>query len=105
MLGTLQVSLTAHCYERKVRLQKIEKELGFGEIICTTLYRGKRNCLTSTGILLILDPNHNILISAYPARWKIACKMFFETTGDYPPAWYSEVIRKAKAWDYDNRWI
>lgn len=99
-------SLTSHCYDdHKARLLKIDRELGFGEIICTTIYRGKRNCLTSTGILLILDPVFNIVITAYPARWKIACKMFYVATGNPPPAEYSEVIRKAKAWDFRNNWI
>lgn len=106
MLKTIQIAMTAHCYDdHKERLIKMDRELGFGEIICTTIYRGKRNCLTSTGILMVLDPIHNILITAYPARWKIACKMFFETTGGYPPAGYSEIIRKAKAWDCENNWI
>ena len=106
MLKTLQVAMTAHCYEEhRERLIRIDRELGFGEIICTTIYRGRRNCLTSTGILLILDPIRNILITAYPARWRIACKMFQETTGHFPPKEYSEVIYRAKAWDCENNWI
>ena len=103
---SITVSFTDHCYtERRERLVKMDRELGFGEIICTTIYRGKRNCLTSTGILMVMDAKSNILVTAYPARWKIACKMFYETTGGYPPAGYSEIIRRAKAWDYENNWI
>lgn len=99
-------SFTTHCYEDNwERLTKIDRELGFGEIICTTMYRGRRNCLTSTGILVVLDPVSNIMITAYPARWKIACKMFYVATGNPPPAYYSEVIRRAKAWDCENNWI
>ena len=105
MLKTIQISMTAHCYDdHNERLIQMDRELGFGEIICTSIYRGKRNCLTSTGILMILDPIHNIMITAYPARWKIACKMFYEATGGYPPKGYSEIIRRAKAWDCENNW-
>jgi hypothetical protein len=106
MLKTITIAMTGHCYDdHKERLIKMDRELGFGEIICTTVFRGRRNCLTSTGILMVLDLNQNILITAYPARWKIACKMFFEATGSCPPAEYSEVIRRAKAWDYANNWM
>lgn len=105
-LTTIEVQgMTNHCYhERRARLQKMDRELGFGEIICTTIYRGKRNCLTSTGILLIFDEKENILITAYPAKWKIACKMFYLTTGERPPESYYEVIHKAMLWDLANHW-
>ena len=105
MLTTINVSYTAHCYERKERLVKMDRELGFGEIICTTVYRGKRNCLTSTSILMVLDPVQNILITAYPARPKIAWKMFYEVYGYPPTAEYLDIIARAKAWDKLNNWI
>lgn len=106
MIKSITIAMTGHCYDdHKKRLILMDKELGFGEIICTTVYRGKRNCLTSTGILMILDLHKDILITAYPARWKIARKMFFVATGNPPPESYSEVIRRAKEWDCNHNWI
>ena len=105
MLTSITYIMTKHCQvERRERIERMERDLGFGEIICTTIYRGTRNCLTSTGILLILDEKENILITAYPVKWKIAFKMFYISTGNPPPEYYSEVVRKATYWDMKNHW-
>lgn len=106
MFKSLSATLTAHCYEEHIdRLKQIDEEIGFGEIICTTLYRGRRNCLTTTGILLIMDATRNILITAYPARWKIALKMFYEVFGCEPDENYSKVINRVKDWDRQHNWF
>lgn len=106
MLTITSFKFSNHCHrDHRERFEKMEREIGFGEIICTTVYRGCRNCLTSTGILLVLDLNENFLITAYPARWKIAVKMFYEAFGYPPSVEYSEIIYRVKRWDKTNNWI
>lgn len=106
MFRTISFEMSRHCQtDNYERMLKIDREIGFGEIICTTIYRGCRNCLTSTGMLLILDLNKDFLITAYPARWKIAVKMFYESYGYPPSKEYSEIIYRAKRWDCMNDWL
>ena len=102
---SIDIQLTNHCYhERRARLQKMDRELGFGEIICTTIFRGTRQCLTSTGILLVMDATENILITAYPVKWRTAFKMFMLTTGNPPPQEYYYIVKQANYWDMKNHW-
>ena len=41
MLTSITYTMTKHCQvERRERIERMERDLRFGKIICTTIYRG-----------------------------------------------------------------
>lgn len=83
----------------KPRVTLIEKSFPVKEIVCVTLYRGKRNVLLKTGILMVFDPKWDELVTAYPAKWRIVQAMWHEVYGEEPPQYMSDAIREIRRWD------
>lgn len=61
------IKLSKHCTEERLdRLVHISMTIGFGEIILTNITAdNKRECLTDTGVVLIMDLYDDFLITAY----------------------------------------
>lgn len=83
----------------KPRVTLIEKSFPVKEIVCVTLYRGKRNVLLKTGILMVFDPKWDELVTAYPAKWRVVQAMWHEVYGEEPPQYMSDAIREIRRWD------
>lgn len=86
----------------KPRVTLIEKTFPIKEIACVTLYRGKRNVLLKTGILMIFDPKWDELVTAYPAKKGIARAMWHEVYGEDPPQHMLDAIQKIREWDKEH---
>lgn len=84
---------------RKQRVTLIEKSFPIKEIACITMYRGNRNILLKCGILMVFDPKWDELVTAYPAKWRIAQAMWHEVYGEEPPQYMSDAIREIRRWD------
>lgn len=54
--------------ERKERRELIENEIGFGQIIKKVYRNHSWNCITDTGIVIILDDDGATIITAYCPR-------------------------------------
>lgn len=91
-------SKTDHCAS-KPRVTQLEIDFPDREIVCVTMFEGKRNCLLKSGVLMVLDPNHDILITAYPVKWKRAFAMCHQALGYAPPQYLSQAIYKIRDWD------
>jgi hypothetical protein len=61
------IKLSKHCTEERLdRLVHISMTIGFGEVILTNITADhKRECLTDTGVVLIMDLYDDFLITAY----------------------------------------
>lgn len=86
----------------KPRVTLIEKSFPIKEIVCVTMYRGKRNVLLKCGILMIFDPKWDELVTAYPAKWCVTQKMWHTAYGEEPPQYMSDAIREIRKWDKDH---
>lgn len=88
----------------KPRVTLIEKSFPIKEIeiVCITMYRGKRNILLKCGILMIFDPKWDELVTAYPAKKGVARAMWREVYGKEPPQSMMDTIQKIREWDKDH---
>ena len=88
------MKLTYHVQvERIDRIANILATTGFGEI-CRTRYSaesGKRICLTTTGVTLILDRYEDILVTAYYADLKHTAYVYGD---DRVPEWLVKTIKR-----------
>lgn len=91
-------SKTFHC-ATKSRVTQLEMDFPNREIVCMTMFEGKRNFLLRSGVLMVLDPIHDILITAYPVKWRRAQAMCYQALGSPPPQYLSEAIYAIRDWD------
>lgn len=86
----------------KPRVTLIEKSFPVKEIACITLYRGKRNVLLTSGILMIFDPKWDELVTAYPVKKGIARAMWKVVYGEEPPQYIMDAVEAIREWDKDH---
>lgn len=88
------MKLTYHAQvERIDRIANILATTGFGEV-CRTRYSaesGKRICLTTTGVTLILDRYEDVLVTAYYADLKHTAYVYGD---DRVPEWLVKTIKR-----------
>lgn len=85
------MKMTYHVqYERIDRIANILATTGFGEIVHRMPARegGRVRCITTTGVILIMDKSEEILITAYHASYKQAAAMYH---GNTPRAIYKTI--------------
>lgn len=85
------MKMTYHVqYERVDRIANILATTGFGEIVHRMPAReaGRVRCMTTTGVILIMDKSEEILITAYHASYKQAAAMY---CGNTPRAIYKTI--------------
>ena len=95
-----KVMLTNHCRgERLDRLVRIATEIGFGEVILTIRHEEmhRRECLTSTGIIMIKDIQEEVLITAYVASIDRVIAMYKSQGFNSPPPSVRNKVLKNKA--------
>lgn len=95
---------TDHCAS-KSRVAQLETDFPDREIVCMTVFEGKRNVLLRSGVLMVLDPKHDILITAYPVKWRRAQAMCYQALGEAPPQYLSEAIWKIREWDKKHGYV
>ena len=100
----ISYSKTYHC-ATKYRVSLLESEFPNREIVCITTFEGKRNCLLRSGVLMVLDPIYDILITAYPVKWRRAQAMCYQALGSPPPQYLSEAIYAIRDWDKKHGYI
>ena len=95
---------TDHCASKR-RVTQLEADFPDREIVCMTIFEGKRNVLLRSGVLMVLDPKHDILITAYPVKWRRAQAMCYQALGEAPPQYLSEAIWKIREWDKKHGYV
>lgn len=95
----MEMTMTYHYkVERKERREFIEKEIGFGQIIKKVYHNGTWNCLTDTGIMMILDDDQKTIITAFCPRVG-QLKVFYGDPNKAPKA-----IRK-KVYQHESKYL
>lgn len=95
---------TYHC-ATKSRVTQLEIDFPDREIVCITTFEGKRNLLLRSGVLMVLDPNYDILITAYPVKWSRAQAMCYQALGCPPPKYLSDAIYAIREWDRKHGYV
>ena len=80
--------------ERANRLAKLEEILGFSKIILEIANENSRTCLTSSGIIMIMDLHKDFVITAYMANVKRCMALYHEAgKSQIPPKVYKRVVK------------
>lgn len=69
--------------ERKERREFIEQNIGFGQIIKKVYRNHSWNCLTDTGVMMIIDEDELTIITAYCPR-VAELKIFYGSVDKVP---------------------
>ena len=97
-MNTKDLTLTYHCsHERLDRMVAIATQLELGEIILEHRVpeEGKRECLTSTGILMVKTLIEETLITMYVPNVKKVTALF-KTHGRIIPKGFMKMIKQNK---------
>lgn len=83
--------------ERANRLAKLEEVLGFSKIILEITNESNRVCLTSSGIIVIMDLHKDYVVTAFMANVK-RCAALYRAAGksQIPPKVYKRVVKNNK---------
>lgn len=89
------MTMTAHAkFDRNARIEYIKRTIGIGNIVQenTQPYRDTFQyiCLTDTGVMIVLDRDHEKLVTMYVARLSQARRCYPD---GYIPSMMFEVIK------------
>ena len=80
--------------ERANRLAQLEEVLGFSKVILEVERNGARQCLTSSGIILIKKLDEDFVITAYMASVELCAAMYYSVgKAQIPPKVYKRVSK------------
>lgn len=87
--------------ERKDRLEMLEELFGFTRVVMEGVYKRKKYCITSSGILILKTLN-DIVITAYPADLKIAIFISREILGkkQMSPKLYNRIVKNMEKYPH-----
>lgn len=92
----MKLTMTKHVlHDRVERLLYIAQTIGFGEPVIEGEYRNKgtRQCLTTTGILIVKMPYEEKLVTAYIPNLEQAA-MVYKSVGQTIPNWMVQKVKK-----------
>ena len=88
-----KMTFSYHCTEDRMnRLVFIAEEIGWGEVVLETTIGDKRECITSTGVLLVKALKEEFLITAYVPSIDKACAVY-QSSGHKFPQSMAKIIK------------
>ena len=96
MIEVTKLAMTKHCTQDRLdRLVEISMTVGWGNILYeyTNPTTNNIEALSDTGVLFIVTPNREALVTAYLPSFEKACAVAL-STGNKIPKWLVEKIVK-----------
>lgn len=96
----IKMKISAHVKnDRLERMMYIAQNIGWGDIVIQFSNKknnGSMTCLTDTGIVLIMDPRDNVLITAYVADYPLVKKIYLSNGWTRVPQFIEAKVGKNK---------
>lgn len=90
--------------ERKMRIERIVNG-NFGQIVLEEYYKGAWRCLTDTGLVVIVEPKRELILTYYFCPLNTARAMYRACQRKMPQAVENKIRKNAKKYVelYDDR--